>query len=97
MPASHRPCTTPCQRATTPRPDLAAPLGSAILAALAWLALCSTALAQGSTPTVEKKYVLEWMVAGGGAAIITFLVIRSAHRADKPKEEVDLVLREPGL
>lgn len=68
---------------------------TAILALLAWLALSSAALAQGQVSTVDKKYVLEWLVAGAGSAMVVFLVIRTANRADKPKEDLDLILREP--
>ncbi len=78
------------------------------LLALIWcLALSTASVAQAPAPPAasssssdpvansEKKYVLEWMVAGTGAAIAIYLVTRSAHRAEQPKEEMDLILREP--
>jgi hypothetical protein len=69
-----------------------------LLALLLWLALPSMAAAQdesaGFVPA-EKKYILEWLLAGSGAAAVIFLIIRPANRADAPKEELELILREP--
>lgn len=95
------------QHAASPSRVFMARAAMAFLALICCIALSSPSVAQAPMPSPtgnplldsaarsEKKYVLEWMVAGSGAAVLIFLVIRSANRAEQPKEEIDLVLREP--
>lgn len=82
-------------------------VATALLALIWCVAVSNTTVAQAPAPPTasspisdpavnsEKKYVFEWLVAGTGAAIVIYLVTRSAHRAEQPKEELDLILREP--